>query len=170
MATLPDIAPNQLSFDLGKPNISEVSTPAGPVIFRHSQRINNHELTVRYTGLSQAQIEQFRQHYIDSSGTGGYFDVAASFWGGLTVVDPSSTYRYTTRPEEEHMGLYYNLSINLKVIDGIQVLFILAGGTSDDRPATPFTSFVFNGTAPFVLASGNSTTAATLVLQGGSAR
>jgi hypothetical protein len=164
MTIFPDVAPNQLSFDLGRPNISEVSTFAGPVIFRHSQRLNNHELKISYVGLNQEQINNFRQHYIDSNGTSSYFEVAPSLWGGLTVVDPSSTYRYAAQPEEEHKGLYYNLSISLKIIDGIQVLYVLFAGTSATTPVVPFSSFAFAGNAPFILNAGGANP--TLTLQG----
>jgi type II secretory pathway pseudopilin PulG len=164
MEAFPALTPNEIGFDLGTPNISEVATFAGPVRFRHSQRINNHALQLVFRGISQAQVNQLRQHYSDAGGTHRYFELPVAAWGGLTVVNNSSLYRYASTPEEDHQGLYYNVSISLKIVDGVTTLFILSCGGAAQPTPYAFTSTAFTGYAPFILNAGGATP--TLILQG----
>lgn len=165
----PSLAPNEIGFDMGRSNISEVSTFAGPIRFRHSQRVNGHELNLTYRGLSQADVEELRNHYAVSQGTHNYFQVPAVLWGGLTVVNPDSIYRYLGPPEEQHQGLYYNVTVSLRVIDGVVMTYILDGGTATVLSATEFLSFAFNGYAPFILDCEGASPTPTLLLEGGGA-
>jgi hypothetical protein len=164
MTTFPTIRPNSIAFDMGRSNISEVATFAGPVRFRHSPRINGHTLRMTYTGLSQAQVDSIRDHYYQNQGTHGYFEVPGSLWGGLSVVDEDAIYRYTEPPEEQHTGLYYNVSVSLRIIDGTTVVFILEGNGATQPALAPFQSSIFTGTAPFILECNGATASATLVL------
>jgi len=166
MTTFPSLVPNQISFDAGRSNISEVSTYAGPVRFRHSQRVNGHTLQLTFRGLSQAAADSIRNHYSDNQGTHGYFEVPAGIWGGLTVVNSDSLYRYTSPPEEQHTGLHYNVSISLRVIDGVTLLYILDCGGATLPANSTFLSFAFSGTAPFILDSNGASPAPTLLLDG----
>ena len=169
MTVFPSLVPNEIGFDMGQANISEVQTFAGPVRFRHSKAVNNQNLRIVYRGLSQTQVETLRQHYYESQASLAYFTVPASIWGGLTVVSPASSYRYASPPQEEHTGLHYNVSFSLRVIDGVNLSYILDGGTADVRVTTPFTSFAFTGYQPFRLDCAGASVTATLVLQGGGA-
>jgi hypothetical protein len=164
MTTFPTIRPNNIAFDMGRSNISEVDTFAGPVRFRHSQRINGHTLRMTYNGLSQSQVDAIRTHYFQNQGTHGYFDVPGSLWGGLSVVDEDAIYRYTQPPEEQHTGLHYNVSVALRIIDGTTLVFILEGNGAVQPALAPFSSFAFNGTAPFILECNGAAASATLVL------
>ena len=154
---------------MGRANISEVSTFAGPIRFRHSKSVNNQTLRIVYRGLSQAQVETLRQHYYDNQAALGYFEVPTTIWGGLTVVSPASLYRYESAPQEEHAGLYYNVSFSLQVIDGVNLTYILDCGTATPIASEPFTSFAFTGYTPFILNCAGASVTATLVLQGGGA-
>lgn len=169
MTIFPSLVPNEISFDSGKSNISEVATFAGPVRFRHSQRVNGHELRLTFRGLSQTAVESIRDHFIQNQGTHGYFAVPTALWGGLTVVNADSTYRYTAPPEEDHTGLHYNVSISLRVIDGVTLLYILDGGGASLPAVTPFISFAFSGNAPFILDCNGASPAPTLLLDGSGA-
>lgn len=169
MADFPALVPHDISFDYGQHNLTEVSTFAGPIRFRHSPRVNRHSLQLTYRGLSQTQVDQIRAHYIGSDGTHRQFDVPASIWGGLNVVDSAATYRYASPPQEEHTGLHYNVSVSLRIIDGLLVQFILNGGGASQPALSSFTSLIFNGTAPFILDCDDASPAATLLLQGGGA-
>jgi hypothetical protein len=170
MATFPALIPNSISFDLGQLNLSESSSQDRvPVRFRHNQRVSGHTLNINYTGLSQAQIESLRDHFYTENGTHGYFNVPASIWGGLTAVDANALYRYAAAPQEDHQGLYYSATVQLRVVFGAILLYILNGGGATAPATTAFTSFAFNGYAPFILNSGSASSTATLLLSGGGA-
>ena len=170
MAIFPTIVPNEISFDHGQHNLSEVSTFAGPIRFRHSARVNRHTLQLTYRGLTQAQVDEIRSHYIGSDGTHRQFDIPSSIWGGLQVVDTAALYRYAAPPQEEHTGLHYNVSVSLRIIDGLLLLFILDCGGATQPALNSFTSLIFTGTAPFILDCNGANPTATLLLQGGTAQ
>lgn len=169
MTVFPTLVPNEIGFDMGQANISEVQTFAGPVRFRHSKAVNNQVLRVVYRGLNQTQVETLRQHYYENQASLSYFTVPAAIWGGLTVVSASSSYRYASPPQEEHTGLYYDVSFSLRVIDGINLSYILNGGGAQLPTTTAFSSFAFTGYQPFTLDCDGASVTATLVLQGGGA-
>lgn len=172
MATFPELVPNEINFDMGQSNISEVETFAGPIRFRHSQRISGHALQLTYRGLSLADIQKIRDHYTDSGGTHFYFDLPTSIWGGVSLVADSSVYRYTAPPQEEHTGLHYNATVSLRIVDGLLLLYILNGNTATQPAVSAFTSFALTGNQPFIL-NGNaadlSSAAITNVFAGGGA-
>lgn len=169
MADFPALIPNAISFDHGQQNLTEVPTFAGPIRFRHSARVNRHTLQLTYRGLTQAQVNQIRTHYINSDGTHRQFEVPASLWGGLQVVDSAAMYRYASPPQEEHTDLHFNVTVSLRIIDGLLVQFILDGGGATQPALSSFTSLIFNGTAPFILDCDDASPTATLLLQGGGA-
>jgi hypothetical protein len=170
MATFPALIPNSISFDLGQLNLSEsFSQDRVPVRFRHSQRVSGHTLNISYVGLSQAQIESLRDHFYNQNGTHDYFNIPTSIWGGLTAVDTNALYRYVAPPQEEHLGLYYNATVQLRVALGAILLYILNGGGATTPATTAFSSFAFNGFAPFILDGGDANPTATLYLNSGGA-
>lgn len=172
MTTYPTLVPNSINFDFGYLNLTEVGTFAGPVRFRHSRRVSGNALRITYRGLTQTQVQQIRTHYNQNQGTHGYFSVPSDIWGGLTVVGTDAVYRYAERPEEEHIGLYYNVAIVLRIIDGLNLLYIFDGDNASVPATTPFTSFAFTGYAPFTLNGGTAdpaSPAATHILEGGGA-
>lgn len=169
MTTFPTLVPNEISFDHGKNNLTEVQTFAGPIRFRRSARINRNALQLTYRGLTQQQIDSIRTHYANNQGSHRQFDVPTSIWGGLDVVDTEAVYRYDSAPQEEHTGLHYNVTVSLRIIDGNILLYILDCGGAVQPAPSAFTSFVFNGTAPFVLDCNGASPTATLVLTGGTA-
>jgi hypothetical protein len=172
MSDFPAIAPNQIGYDLGRLNISEVQTFGGPIRFRHSFQVNGNSFRLNYVGLNQSTVETFRQHYLENGGTHGYFNVPAIAWGEYAAVSSSSVYRYAEPPVESHEGLYYNLDIALRITTGTNLLYILVGGAAFDRTASNFESLAFTGTAPFTLNAGTAnplSPEATLILQGGGA-
>jgi len=165
MTIFPQLTPNEISFDMGRSNISEVATFAGPIRFRHSQRVNGHELQLTYRGLSQSDVEELRTHYINNQGTHGYFTVPVTTWGGLSVVNSNSLYRYISSPTEEHTGLHYNVNVALRTIDGILLIYLLDGGGASQPAVAAFSSFAFNGNAPFILDCNGVSVAPTLLLE-----
>ena len=172
MSEYPSIAPNGVSFDLGRLNIGEVQTFGGPIRFRHSLQVNGNVVRFSYTGLNQSQVETFRSHYTENGGTYGYFEVPAAAWGRTAPVPGDALYRYSEPPTESHQGLYYNLEVSLRITTGTNLLYILAGGLAPDRAAFAYESLAFTGTAPFTLNAGAanpSSPAATMILQGGGA-
>ena len=172
MSDFPSLAPNEISYDLGRLNIGEVQTFGGPIRFRHSLQVNGNSFRLAYRGLSQTQVETLRRHYIENGGTHGYFSVPAVAWGQYSAVAADAAYRYAEPPVESHEGLYYNVEITLRITTGTNLLYILAGGNAEYRAETSFVSLAFTGTAPFTLNAGAAdpnSPAATMVLQGGGA-
>lgn len=170
MADYPALVPNSINFDLGQLNVSEsASQDQIPVRFRHNQRVSGHTLSINYVGLSQTQIESLRNHFYAESGTHGYFNLPAAIWGGVTVVDANAVYRYVAPPQEEHLGLYYNATVQLRAVFGAILLYILNGGDAVNPLTTAFTSFAFNGYSPFILDGEDSDSSPTLYLNGGGA-
>lgn len=170
MASFPTIVPNEIQFDLGQHNISEVATFAGPLRFRHSNRVNRHTLQLTYRGLSQSDVASIRSHYIDSQGTHRQFELPTSLWGGISPVDTASQYRYAGPPQEEHTGLHYDVTVSLRITDGNLLIYILdCGGATQPSPVA-FESVVFTGTAPFLLDCNGANPTATLILNGAGAQ
>lgn len=168
----PPIAPNRISYDLGRLNIGEVPTFGGPVRFRHSSQVTANTINISYTGLSQAQVNELRQHYAANGGTHAYFTVPSIVWGRYAAVSSDSSYRYVAPPVESHQGLYYNVEIVLRITAGTNLLYILDGGSTVNRPLTEVSTLAFKGTAPFILNAGAAdpnNPAATMILQAGGA-
>jgi hypothetical protein len=172
MTTYPTLVPQSIDFDLGRMNISEQQLlGSGPIRFRHSLRTTGYNLRLVYRALTQAQVESLRDHYNEVDGTYREFDVPASIWGNLNVAATTSLYKYAAPPEEIHTGLHYEVSVTLRVIFGVNLLYDLQGGGANQSTiaATSFTSFAFQGYAPFILNGGAAdpdSPAATLILEG----
>ena len=164
MTAYPAIVPDRISYDFGELNISEESTLAGPVRFRHSMQTNGYSLQLTYQNLRQAQVNQIREHYFQSDGTHRQFTVPDAIWGGSNVVSPDSLYRYNDPPGEQHLGVYFNVTVNLRVIAGVNLLWIFNCGGAAQPAVAPFQSFVLTGNAPFILNAGGDDP--TLLLQG----
>jgi hypothetical protein len=173
MADFPSLYANALSYNIGALNISEEETVgAGPVRFRHSLRTTGGVVNLTYQDLTQAQMQQIRDHYISSDGTHRYFAVPAAVFGGAPVGQSDSVFRYDQPPEEEHLGVFFNVTVALRMLFGVNLLYVLVGGTAATRTVAAFSSFAFNGNAPFILDGGDADRtdpAATLIIKGGGA-
>lgn len=173
MADFPSLYADAISYDIGALNISEEPTiGGGPIRFRHSLRTTGGIVRLSYANLTQAQMQQIRDHWIDSDGTHRYFAVPTAIWGGAPVGEATSIFRYDEPPEEEQLGVFFNVTVTLRMLFGINLLYILAGGTAAARTVAAFQSFAFNGNAPFILNGGAADPddpAATLILKGGGA-
>lgn len=154
MTAYPAIIPDQISYDLGQLNISEQPTLAGPVRFRHSMQTNGYELQLTYESLTQSQVDQIRDHYFDSDGSHRLFEVPPEIWGGSNVVSLDSLYRYSSSPTEEHLGVFFNVAVNLRVIAGVNLLYVLDGGAAAQPAVAAFSSFILVGNAPFIIDAG----------------
>lgn len=169
MTTFPELCPNSIEFDLGQANISEEPTYAGPIRFRHSARINNQILRLRYEYLNQTEIAQLRTHYYENQASINRFDIPAAIWGGLTVVPATALCNYLGPFEEEQLGTRFNATIELQIVDSIISLYIIVCGTAYERTVQAVTTFAFVGYAPFILDGDDASVTATLVLNGGGA-
>ena len=179
MADYPSLSPTRISYNLGGLNVTDESTAtAGPVRFRHSLRVNNNIMTLTYTNLTETEIGLIRTHYNQSGGLHYYFLVPDSvIWGSSsgTVVPITSKYRYNAIPEEEQKGVYHDCTVQLSILTANDLLYIMQGenaffGSNIGTPEEAFTSFVLNGTAPFILDGDDSTpTLLELNLKGGGA-
>jgi hypothetical protein len=150
MSDFPSITPNAISFDFGTLNTSNQPTVStGPVRFRRSLKASGNQLQLTYTGLSQSQVDELRQHYADSDGMHNLFNVPSSVWGGYQSVAGASVYRYLEAPQEEHTGLFYNVTIALRIITGWFVQSDLIGPPALEPAPFDYSTFFLTGVAPF---------------------
>ena len=174
MADFPSLYADRISYDVGALNISEEPTiGAGPIRFRHSLRTTGGTVSLSYINLTQTEVQQIRDHWTGSDGTHRYFAVPTAVWGGAPVAQADSVFRYDEPPEEEHFGVLFNVTVTLRMLFGVNLIYVLYGGTATLAAVAAFQSFVFNGYAPFILNGGAADTeshAATLILKGGGAR
>lgn len=152
MSDFPSLKPNQINYDFGQFNISELSmTGSGPIRFRHSLYINNYNLSLQYTNLTQSEVQSIRDHYFESATTHDYFEVPAVIWGTASIVPTDSLYRYVAPPEEVQRSIYFDVTVELRVTHGNLLLYILDGGDATVPSETAFTSFALSGYQPFIL-------------------
>lgn len=164
MTAFPTIYPTSISFDHGKPQVIEYrSFGVGPVRFRNTNTINSQAITFEFVGISQASVDLIRDHYVQNQGTAGRFGVPVAILGGVNIADANSVFRYVQTPKEEHYGIYFNVSVTLEALTGIELFFILDGGPATVPAEEAFLKLVFDGTAPFKL-QGSTSALATLVL------
>ena len=164
MSDFPTLVPNSITYDHGRANVSEYSIfGAGPVRFRHSNYINGQNVQLVYRALSQTQVQLIRDHYQNVGGTHGSFNAPLAIWGGASAAAVDSKYRYAETPTEEHTGLHYNVTVSLRLLEGVFISFILDGGPATLPAESAFSKYVFDGTAPFIL-NGTDTATATLKL------
>lgn len=164
MSSFPTLHPDSISFDHGQPQVSEYTAfGIGPIRFRNSSFVNGQVFTLEYLNIQQASVDLIRNHYNNSQGTAGEFAVPTAILGGINVTDASSLYRYVDTPQEEHFGVYFNLTVTLQAVQGVSLKLILDGGPATLPAEEAFTKFVFDGTAPFIL-NGTDAVTATLVL------
>ena len=153
MPSFPSIAPDEISYDLGDLNISEATTVAsGPVRFRHSLRNKGHGLQLVFRNRVESDVDLIRTHWNESDGSHGYFQVPAAIWGDASsTVATDALYRYSAPPEEEQKGVYFDVTVAFRILEGWDLNIILSGGTAQERLAEAFENIAFTGYSPFNL-------------------
>ena len=159
MATFPDLVPDEISYDLGDLNISEASTVAsGPVRFRHSLRNNGHILQLTFNNRIESDAALIRTHWNQSSGVHGYFQIPVTVWGDANDVVPiDSIYRYASIPQEQQKGVYFDITVSLRVLQGWVLNIILSGGAAVAPDVAAFENIAFTGFSPFELLASDAT-------------
>tara|TARA_R100000781_G_scaffold83723_1_gene51561 strand:- start:270 stop:797 length:528 start_codon:yes stop_codon:yes gene_type:complete len=174
MEQFPNLVPDSIDYDLGFLNVSESQTlSSGPIRFRHSLKVNNHKIKLVYKNRREADIQRVRDHFIDAAGQHHSFTVPISIWGGADIVGNASLYRYADTPEEEHVdGVNHDMNVKLLVLEGIELNYVLQGEPATLGAEAEVSSFVLNGTAPFILDGDDATpsTTATYVFNSGGAQ
>lgn len=166
MSDFPTLYPNSITFTHGVPQVSEyTSFGVGPIRFRNTDFVNGQTFTFTYESVQQTVVDQIRNHYNAVMGTAGTFSVPTALFGGVSITDSASEYRYVDTPQEEHFGVYFNLTLTIQAISGIQATFVLDAGDATLPAEQPFNKYVFNGTEPFTL-NGSTPALATLLLNG----
>ena len=164
MSDFPTLYPDSISFDHGLPQVSEyTSFGVGPVRFKHNNLVNRQVFELAFLNVRQASVDLIRDHYNQNQGIAGEFSVPLEIFGGIGITGEDSVYRYVTTPTEEHFGVYYNVTVTLEAIEGLDLGFILNGGPATLPAEESFSKLVFDGTAPFILV-GSTTALATLIL------
>jgi hypothetical protein len=143
MATFPSLEPATRGYDFGQfPLSEEPSVSAGIVRFRHGLASQNHQLTLGYVDLVDAEATLIRQHFQGQGGGYRSFQLPPIVWKGHSfsgnIVPTNTRWRYTAAPEEEHRSAgYVNLTVTLGsdgVIDaelGLpEVALTIAGGAA----------------------------------------
>lgn len=166
MASFPTLYPDSISFDHGQPQVSEYNAfGIGPIRFRNNNFINAQVFTLEYQYLQQTSVDLIRDHYIQSQGTASEFTVPVAVLGSVAVTDANSLYRYVETPQEEHFGVYFNVTVTLQAVQGVEMIFDLEAGGATLPSEESVSKFVFQGTAPFTL-NGSIASEATLTLDG----
>lgn len=167
MSDFPELIPTSISFSHGRPNISEYRAfGTGPITFRHSYYVNDQTMELQYVGLSEASVQEIRDHYNVVGGIFGTFNAPVSIWGGAGIAQTSSQYKYVETPQEVHTGLYFNVTVSLRLLQGRLISFVLDGSGAELPAEEAVEALVFDGTAPFVL-EGSTSGTATLILDAG---
>lgn len=189
MADFPTISPDSIAFELGGMNVSEAAAKTvGGVYFRHSLKTDNVTCTVTFQNILSSAVEEIRNHYFARGGSSLPFGVNhSSFWGAINAVPTDSTYRYNSPPEEEHFGVYNNVTVSFLVTlgstfgpapstpgappSGIANFYLLVGEPAQLGSLASFTSYAFSGTAPFILDADDAdpSVATSLILNAGGA-
>lgn len=164
MSSFPTIYPDSISFNHGTPQVSEYTAfGIGPIRFKSNDYVNGQTFTLEYLHLQQASVDLIRDHYVQNQGSAGNFGVPTAILGSVGVTDSSSRYRYVDTPQEEHFGVYFNVTVTLQALQGVSLRLILDGGPATLPAEAAFDKFVFSGTSPFIL-NGTDSATATLVL------
>lgn len=164
MTDYPTLHPDSITFDCGQPQISEYSAfGIGPIRFRNNNFVNGQNFTFEYRFIQQSSVDLIRNHYLQNQGTAGEFSVPIAILGGIGVTASSSLYRYVETPQEEHFGVYFNVSVTLQAVEGIEMKFTMNAGPATLPSEESVSTFVFDGTAPFIL-NGSTSALATLTL------
>lgn len=119
MATFPSLEPATRAYDFGVYPITEQPTvSSSPIRFRHSTTARNHQLTISYENLTDAEAALIRTHYQGQGGGYRSFLLPSIIWQGhsaATNIVPSGTlWRYIEQPEEEHRkGGFVDVTVTL---------------------------------------------------------
>lgn len=119
MAQFPELEPATRSYDFGLfPLSEEPSISAGIVRFRHGTTATNHQLTLSYEYLTDAEVTLIRAHFQGQAGGYRSFQLPPIVWKGHTftgnVVLYTTRWRYIEAPAEEHLrGGYVNVTVTL---------------------------------------------------------
>ena len=168
--------PNAISYNIGGLNVSQSSTlSSGPIRFRRSNVLTSHEITFKYTDLTQTEMGLFRNHYLEAAGLHHKFKIPTSVFGGANITQSTSFYRYASTPSETQKGVFHDVEINLVVLSGVDLTYNLSSGAGANTTAeTVNDSFFANGTSPFYLfckdAAGHSSSDLEYLLKGGNAK
>jgi hypothetical protein len=155
MAQFPELEPATRSYDFGLfPLTEEPSISAGIVRFRHGTTATNHQLTLSYEYLTDAEATLIRSHFHEQGGGYRSFLLPPIIWRGHSftgnVVPPNTRWRYIEAPEEEHLkGGYVNVTVTLG-----------SDGTIDTNPEAVQASLITRG-------AGGGTPGATLTVTAG---
>ena len=168
--------PNSIRYSLGGLNVSQSKTlSSGPIRFRRSNSLTNHEILLSYVDLTQTEVGLFRQHYLDAAGTHSTFKIPLSVFGSANITQSTSLYRYVDTPAETQRGVFHDIEIEVVVLSGVDLTYNLSSGAGANQTAeTVNDSFFANGTSPFYLfckdAAGHSSSDLEYLLKGGNAR
>lgn len=128
--------------------------------------MNAQRFTLQYKGIQLSDVDLIRTHYDVNHGTAGVFSVPLAVLGSVNIVDSNSSFRYLETPREEHFGVYFNVTVQLIAVSGLEMLFHLDAGPAALPAEEAVSKFVFVGTAPFIL-NGSTGALATLTLNAG---
>ena len=163
MSDFPTLYPDSISFNHGLPQVSEyTSFGVGPIRFKHNNLVNRQSFTLTFLNIQQTSVNLIRNHYSQSQGTAGEFSVPLAIFGGIGITGADSVYRYLETPTEEQFGVYFNVTVTLEAIEGLDLGFVLNGGPATLPAEESFSKLVFDGTAPFIL-NGSTSALATLI-------
>ena len=81
--TFPALVPSARTFSPGNiPQASQISLSGLVTGFRRGNRRDGQTLSLSFTNLTEAQVDEIKAHYIDRQGTFDIFFLSAEVWSG----------------------------------------------------------------------------------------
>lgn len=101
--TFPSLLPSARTYVPGSiPESSQTTLSGNRTGFRRGNRSVDQKLTLSFSNLSESEVEQIRDHYIDRQGSFDIFYLPTSVWSGYTTVPVASlgntAWRYAQSP------------------------------------------------------------------------
>ena len=152
--TFPALVPSARTFSPGNiPQASQTSLSGLVTGFRRGNRRDGQTLSLSFTNLTEAQVDEIKAHYIDRQGTFDIFFLSAEVWSGyITPPVPllsDYAWRYAGTPTVTD-GIVGRWGVDVELvtyaIDFSDLVF-----DADGAAATPARTYILDGGAASAL-------------------
>lgn len=179
MADYPTVYPDSISIESGAMITDRLTTASGVTsVVRRTKGFKDVSFSLTYTNLTSTSVNSIRTHFQDHFDFNQSFSVPLAVLGSFAIVSSDAKYYYDSELEETQRGIYTDLTVTLKAIDDNTAQIILNPGDSSTQSETAvpkstsdLSTYVFSGTAPFVLDAGSAVASSSIavILEGGDA-
>lgn len=148
--TFPALVPSARTFSPGNiPQSSQISLSGLVTGFRRGNRRDDQTLSLSFTNLTEAQVNEIKAHYIDRQGTFDIFFLSAEVWSGYATppIPLLSDYawRYAGAPTVTD-GIVGRWGVDVELVTyAIDTGDLVFDG--ELAPASPARSYILDGGA-----------------------